>query len=101
MSETEQNRDMSHAAWFPASTRPRSFEGTGRHRSDLLTPGQKLAKLRKLLTPYFGKPVKRGLDFKQTTMTIEAQTIVTVRGYGFCPDIILDRFRGAQSPSRK
>ena len=32
-------------AWFPASTRPRSFEGTGRKGSDLLTPGQKPAKL--------------------------------------------------------
>ena len=31
-------------AWFPASTRPRSFEGTGCKGSDLLTPGQKPAK---------------------------------------------------------
>ena len=38
--------------WFPVSTRPRSFEGTGRQGSDLLTPGQKPAKLLKLLSPY-------------------------------------------------
>ena len=40
------------SAWFPASTRPRSFEVTGRQGSDLLTPGQKPAKLLKLLNPY-------------------------------------------------
>ena len=38
-------------AGFPASTRPRSFEGTGRQGSCLLTPGQKPAKLLKLLNP--------------------------------------------------
>ena len=40
------------AAWFPASTRPRSFEGIGLQGSDLLTPGQKPEKLLKLLNPY-------------------------------------------------
>ena len=40
------------AAWFPVSTQLRLFEGTGRHRSNLLTPGQKPAKLLKLLNPY-------------------------------------------------
>ena len=39
-------------AWFPGSTRPRPFEITGRQGSDLLTPGQKPAKLLKLLNPY-------------------------------------------------
>ena len=39
-------------AWLPASARPRSFEGTGRQGSDLLTPGQKPTKVLKLLTPY-------------------------------------------------
>ena len=39
-------------AWFPASTRLRSFEGTGRQGSDVLTPGQKPAKLLKLLNLY-------------------------------------------------
>ena len=39
-------------AWFPASTRPRSFEDTGRQGSDLLMPGQKPAKLLTLLNPY-------------------------------------------------
>ena len=38
------------------------------------------------------------LDLKHATMTTEARAIVTVRGYGFCPDVILDRFRGAQFP---
>ena len=42
---------ISFAAWFPASTRSRSFEGTARQGSDLLTPGQKPAKLLKLLNP--------------------------------------------------
>ena len=40
------------SAWFPTSTRPRSFEGTGHQGSDLLTPGQKPAILLKLLNPY-------------------------------------------------
>ena len=40
------------SAWFPASTRPRSFEGTRRQGSDLLMPGQKPAKLFKLLNHY-------------------------------------------------
>ena len=40
------------SAWFPASTRPRSVEGTGRQGSDLLTPGQKPAKFLKFLNPY-------------------------------------------------
>ena len=39
-------------AWFLASTRPRWFEGTGRQGSDLLTPGQKPAKLLKHINPY-------------------------------------------------
>ena len=43
---------VEEAAWFPASTQPRSFEGTGRQGSDLLTPGQKPAKLLKLLNPH-------------------------------------------------
>ena len=42
------------SAWFSASTRPRSFEGTGRQGSDLLTPGQKPAKVLKLLNPDLG-----------------------------------------------
>ena len=29
------------------------------------------------------------LDLKHATMTTEARAIVTVRGYGFCPDVIL------------
>ena len=41
------------------------------------------------------------LDLKHATMTTEVRAIVTVRGYGFCPDVILDRFRGAQFPNRK
>ena len=41
------------------------------------------------------------LHLKHATMTTEARAIVTVRGYGFCPDVILDRFRGAQFPSQK
>ena len=48
-------------AWFPASTRPRSFEGTGRQGSDLLTPGQKQAKISQISQSLFGKPVKRSL----------------------------------------
>ena len=43
------------APWFPASTRPRSLEGTGRQGSDLLTHGQKPVKFLKLLNPYFEK----------------------------------------------
>ena len=39
-----------------------------------------------------------GQDLKHAMMTTEARAIVTVRGYGFYPDIIFDRFRGAQSP---
>ena len=45
-------RSGSHSAWFPASTRPRSFEGTGRQGGDLFTLGQQPAKLLKLLNPY-------------------------------------------------
>ena len=41
------------------------------------------------------------LDLMHATMTTEARAIVTVRGYGFCPDVILDRFHGAQSPHLK
>ena len=40
------------AAWFPASTRPSSIEGTGPQGSDSLTPGQKPAKFLKFLNPY-------------------------------------------------
>ena len=48
------NKSILDPAWFPASTRPRSFESTGRHGSDLLSPGQKPAKLFKLLNSYLG-----------------------------------------------
>ena len=41
------------------------------------------------------------LDLKDATMTTEAQAIAKVRGYNFCPDVILDRFRGAQFLSQK
>ena len=55
-------------------------------------------------TPHslFGKPVKRSLRAVFLLCKLkEARVIVTVRGYGFCPDVISDRFRGAQFPSRK
>ena len=41
------------------------------------------------------------LDLKHAMMTTGALAIVTVRGYGFCPDVILDRFHGAQAPQSK
>ena len=41
------------------------------------------------------------LDLKYVTMTTEARAIVTVRGYGFCPDVIFGPLSWSQVPLSK
>ena len=38
------------------------------------------------------------LDLKHAMMTAEARAIVTVRGYGFCPDVIMAASLEPSSP---
>ena len=68
VTKIEGSRVGRNSAWFPASTRPRSFEGTGRQGSDLLTPRKKPAKLLKLLNPYLENRVQSFFCVNERTL---------------------------------
>ena len=57
----------------PASTRPRSFEGTGCQGSDLLTPGRKPAKFVDVILDRL-----HGAQFPQSKMTSGNQTEIDI-----------------------